>query len=104
MPVKVRVPRYHINPDAFYEDLLLDDLREGQNLPFPAWTFLKSGSGPGTSGPGEGSGSMNLPWPGVNGRSPDGYTNPHARQGSGSVQTYSLLFIKSSAGGTLGLL
>jgi hypothetical protein len=35
--VKVRVPRYHINPNVFYEDLLADDLREVRALPFPAW-------------------------------------------------------------------
>jgi hypothetical protein len=35
MLVKVRVPRYHINPDTFYEDLLEDDLREVRALPVP---------------------------------------------------------------------
>jgi hypothetical protein len=35
MLVKVRVPRHHINPDDFYEDLLADDLREIRALPFP---------------------------------------------------------------------
>ena len=28
MLVKVRVPPCHINPNAFYEDLLADDIRE----------------------------------------------------------------------------
>jgi hypothetical protein len=35
--VKVRVLRNHISPDAFYEDLLKDNLREVRALPFPAW-------------------------------------------------------------------
>jgi hypothetical protein len=35
--VKVRVVRNHINPEAFYEDLLADDLREVRALPFPRW-------------------------------------------------------------------
>jgi hypothetical protein len=35
--VKVRVVRNHINPDAFYEDLLADDLRDVRALPFPKW-------------------------------------------------------------------
>jgi len=35
--LKVRVVRYHIDPDAFYEDLLADDLREVRGLPFPKW-------------------------------------------------------------------
>jgi hypothetical protein len=37
MLVKVRVLRYHINPDTLYEDLLEDDLRDVRVLPFPAW-------------------------------------------------------------------
>jgi hypothetical protein len=37
MLVKVRVPRYPINPNDFYEELLADDLREVRALPFPAW-------------------------------------------------------------------
>jgi hypothetical protein len=37
MLVKVRVPRYHINPNSFYEDLLEDELRAVRALPFPAW-------------------------------------------------------------------
>jgi hypothetical protein len=35
--VKVRVVRNHIDPEAFYEDLLADDLREVRGLPFPPW-------------------------------------------------------------------
>ena len=37
MLVKVRVVRNHIHPEAFYEDLLADDLREVRALPFPKW-------------------------------------------------------------------
>jgi hypothetical protein len=37
MLVKVRVVRNHISPDAFYEDLLADDLRDVRALPFPKW-------------------------------------------------------------------
>jgi hypothetical protein len=37
MLVKVRVLRYHISPETFYEDLLADDLREVRLLPFPKW-------------------------------------------------------------------
>ena len=37
MLVRVRVLRYHIDPEAFYEDLLADDLHEVRNLPFPQW-------------------------------------------------------------------
>ena len=37
MLVKVRVMRNLISPDAFYEDLLADDLREVRALPFPQW-------------------------------------------------------------------
>lgn len=36
-PVKVRVLRNHIRRDAFYEDLLADDLRDVRALPFPQW-------------------------------------------------------------------
>jgi hypothetical protein len=35
--VKVRVVRNHIDPEAFYEDLLADDLRDVRILPFPKW-------------------------------------------------------------------
>jgi hypothetical protein len=35
--LKVRVLRYTIGPDIFYEDLLADDLREVRGLPFPKW-------------------------------------------------------------------
>lgn len=35
--LKVRVTRYTISPDTFYEDFLADDLREMRDLPFPAW-------------------------------------------------------------------
>ena len=37
MLVKVRVMRNLISPEAFYEDLLADDLREVRALPFPQW-------------------------------------------------------------------
>jgi hypothetical protein len=37
MLVMVRVPRYQVNPNAFYEELLADDLREVRALPFPKW-------------------------------------------------------------------
>jgi hypothetical protein len=37
MLVKVRVLRYHIDQDTFYEDLLADDLRDVRALPFPKW-------------------------------------------------------------------
>ena len=36
-PVKVRVLRNHISPEAFFEDLLVDDLRYVRALPFPHW-------------------------------------------------------------------
>jgi hypothetical protein len=35
--VKVRVVRNHIDPEAFYEDLLADDLHDVRGLPFPQW-------------------------------------------------------------------
>jgi len=35
--VKVRVLRNHLSPDAFYEDLLAEDLRDVRALPFPHW-------------------------------------------------------------------
>jgi hypothetical protein len=36
--MKVRVVRYHIDPETFYEDLLEDDLREVRApSPFPQW-------------------------------------------------------------------
>ena len=37
MLVRVRVQRYPVGPDDFYEELLADDLREVRALPFPAW-------------------------------------------------------------------
>lgn len=39
--LKVRVLRYHIRPDAFYEDLLEDDLREVRALLFPQRMLLR---------------------------------------------------------------
>jgi hypothetical protein len=35
--LKVRVLRYTIGPDIFFEDLLTDELRGMRELPFPAW-------------------------------------------------------------------
>jgi hypothetical protein len=35
--LKVRVVCNHIDPEAFYEDLLADDLRDVRALPFPQW-------------------------------------------------------------------
>ena len=35
--LKVRVLRYTIGPDIFYEDLLADELCGLRDLPFPAW-------------------------------------------------------------------
>lgn len=35
--VKIRVVRYNIGPEIFYEDLLKDDLRDVRGLPFPPW-------------------------------------------------------------------
>jgi hypothetical protein len=37
MLVKVRVVRYTINPEVFYEDMLADELRDLRGLPFPPW-------------------------------------------------------------------
>jgi hypothetical protein len=37
MLVRVRVQRFPVSPDDFYEDLLAEDLREVRVLPFPAW-------------------------------------------------------------------
>jgi len=33
--VKVRLTRYHIDPESFYEDLFPDELRGLRDLPFP---------------------------------------------------------------------
>jgi hypothetical protein len=35
--LKVRVLRYTIGPEIFYEELLADELRGMRDLPFPAW-------------------------------------------------------------------
>jgi hypothetical protein len=35
--LKVRVVRNHIDPEAFFEELLEEDLRDVRSLPFPQW-------------------------------------------------------------------
>jgi len=35
--MRARVLRHHIEPDAFYEELIPEDIAVVQNLPFPKW-------------------------------------------------------------------
>ncbi|WP_372961599.1 hypothetical protein [Methanoregula sp.] len=77
--MKVRVLRYHIDPDAFFEELIPDEITRVRNLPFPTWMpreiwlrtqhertfrrlFILD------------TGVWEVGW-----MKPDGYVNPHAR-------------------------
>jgi len=77
--VRVRQTAYRIDPDAMYENLIPDDLREVRALPFPAWfpreiwlrtrherVWRRLRVYPTTVG--------EIDWWG-----PDNYTNPHSR-------------------------
>jgi len=79
MLVKVRVPRYHINPDDFYEDLLADDLREIRALPFPAWMPREIWLRTRHERAWRRLRVFDVAVSEIEWWKPDGYTNPHAR-------------------------
>lgn len=80
MLVKVRVPRCHINPNAFYEDLLADDLREVCTPRFPKRSPAKPVPHTQPGGSSGGSVCYDVAVAEIRLQQPDGYENPHARK------------------------
>jgi hypothetical protein len=77
--VKVRIVRYHISPDIFYEDLLEDELREVRALPFPAWMPREIWLRTRHERAWRRLRIYDITVGEVGMWEPDGYTNPHAR-------------------------
>jgi hypothetical protein len=77
--VKVRIMRYHISPDIFYEDLLEDELREVRALPFPAWMPREIWLRTRHERAWRRLRIYDITVGEVGMWEPDGYTNPHAR-------------------------